>query len=168
MRWSTLRGMAALCAGLAVFAAAAASFAQAPPPYPAPPIYPPASPPATELAACLCLGRTLGAVHAELTAKQQAYQAGQDELTRLDAQLQAARGSVDVNNPQSVAQFRQLLEQRDGVFQRERGPAFTDLSRATERYNARSAEFNARCANQPRNPETIARLQATLSCPPGG
>ncbi|HVB15289.1 MAG TPA: hypothetical protein VNF04_02030 [Stellaceae bacterium] len=162
--------MAALCAGLAVFAVACTSFAQAPP-YPAPPVYPPApplpaSPETTEIAACLCLGQTVSTLSADLTAKQQAYQAAQDELARLDAQLRSARRQVDVNNPQSVAQFRQLLAQRDGAFRRDRGPVFTDMSRATERYNARISEYNARCANQPRNPDLLNQVQATLSCPP--
>jgi hypothetical protein len=173
MRWSTLHRAAALGMGFAVFAAASVADAQAPPPpypppppayAPAPPL--PASPEASEIAACLCLWQEMDAASADLSANQRAYQAVQDELGRLDSQLQSARAGVDVNNPQSVGQFRQLLEQRDTVFQRDRGTALTALSGATERYNARANEYNARCANRPRDPALLARVQATLSCPP--
>jgi hypothetical protein len=73
---------------------------------------------------------------------------------------------MDVDNPQSVARFRQLLGQRDAVFQRSTSLAAGDLAGATERYNARVNEYNARCANRPRDPVLLDRVQATLSCPP--
>ena len=171
MRWSTLRRAAALGIGLAGFAAASVAGAQAPPYPPPPPAYAPApplpaSPEASEIAACLCLQQAMDAANADLATQQRTYQAIQDELARLDSRLQSARAAVDVNNPQSVAQFRQLLEQRDAVFQRDRGPVFTALSGATERYNAHANEYNVRCANRPRDAALLARVQATLSCPP--
>ena len=42
----------------------------------------------------------------------------------------------------------------------------TDLSDVVARYNARVSEFNARCADRPRNPVLVASVQAALSCPP--
>ena len=157
MQSSTLRRAAALGAAIAAMVAATAVDAQAPPP---------GYSEAGEIAACLCLSRSVSALSADLTARQQAYNAVRDELARLDAELERERGAVDVNNPQSVAQFRELLERRDGVFRRQRSQGFADLSAATERYNARSAEYNARCANRPRDPGLLARVEATLSCPP--
>jgi len=147
---------AVLWVGLAAFAAAFAAEAQAPPP----------SPQAAEIAACLCLRQAADALGAEMTAKQRAYDALRDELARLDSQLQSERASIDVNNPQSVAQFRQLLERRDAVFRRSTGPVAADSAAAVGRYNARIGEFNARCANQPRDPVLLSQVQATLSCPP--
>ena len=157
MHSSTLRRAAALCAGLAALIATAAAQAQAPPP---------GNSEAGEIAACLCLNRSVSALSAELTAKQQAYNAVRDELARLDAELEHERGAVDVNNPESVARFRQLLERRDAVFRRQRSQGFADLSAVTERYNARSGEYNARCAGRPRDPGLLARVEATLTCPP--
>jgi len=126
---------------------------------------PPASPEA-ELAACLCLGQAVGALGADMEAQQHAYSAVGDELTRLDAQLQGERGGMDVNNPETVARFRQLLEQRDAAFRRSTALASGELNVATERYNARVNEYNASCANRPRDPRMLERVQATLSCPP--
>jgi hypothetical protein len=101
-----------------------------------------------------------------MTAQQSSYAAARDELTRLDAQLQSARAGMNVNDPAAVAQFRQLLEQRDAAFRRSSGLATGDLTSAITRYNARINEYNARCANRPRNPELLAQVQAGLSCPP--
>jgi hypothetical protein len=154
MRSARLCRAAVLWAGVAVAAASPAA-AQVPP-----------SPEASEIAACLCLGQAVSALSADTAARQSSYAAVQDELTRLDAQLQSERAAMDVNNPQSVARFRQLLEQRDAVFQRSTRLATGDLAGAVERYNARVNEYNARCANRPRDPVLLGRVQATLSCPP--
>ena len=146
---------AAVLWGTVAVAAASPAAAQAPP-----------SPEASEIATCLCLEQAVSALSADTAARQGSYAAVQDELTRLDAQLQSERAAMDVNNPQSVARFRQLLEQRDAAFQRSTSLAAGDLAGATERYNARVNEYNARCANRPRDPVLLGRVQATLSCPP--
>jgi hypothetical protein len=172
------RAVALLWAGIAAIAAASPAAAQAPgyppppPGYPPPPPYravpapAPASGEAGEIAACLCLGQAVSALHADMDAKQRAYDAVRDELARLDSQLQSARAGMDVNNPQAVAQFRQLLEQRDSAFKRSTGLVTGDLSSATARYNARVNDYNSRCANRPRNPDLLNQAQARLSCPP--
>ncbi len=102
MRRSMPCRAARLCAAVpwAAVAAASPAAAQAPPP----------SPEATEIAACLCLGQAVAALSADMNAQQRSYDGVQGELARLDAQLQAERASMDVNNPQSVARFRQLAE----------------------------------------------------------
>jgi hypothetical protein len=101
-----------------------------------------------------------------MNAKQQAHEALRAELTQLDAEMQAERARINVDNPQSVAHFRQLLERRDGVFRRSTNLATGELNAAIERYNVRSSEYNARCANRPRDPGLVASVQATLACPP--
>jgi len=168
MGWLRLGRLAAAFVALAVVAAASAASAQAPYlAYPAPPAPLPSGPlsDVAQVASCLCLHQEVGALSAELTTRQQAYDAARNEVAALDTQLQQARGSVDVNNPQSVAQFRELLARRDAAFRRQRGAIFTDLSATTERYNARVGEYNAQCT-RPMSPEVVARAQATLSCPP--
>jgi hypothetical protein len=167
MRLSPLSRAAALW-GLAVLAVAPAAEAQAPPPYPPPPpvaVPPPASPEASEIAACLCLNQSVGALSADMSAKRQAYDAARERLTRLDQELEQARAGIDVNNPQSVAEFRQLLERRDGAFRRSTGPVAAAVDSAVSAYNQSINEYNARCANRPRDPRLLAEVQATLSCP---
>jgi hypothetical protein len=170
MRSSRFRRWAVLWAVLAAFAVASPTLAQAPPPPPPPPSYGapplPASPEAAEITACLCLWHTITALGTDMTAKQHAYDADRDEVARLDAQLQSARAGVDVNDPRSVARFRQLLERRDAAYSRSTSRASSDLNSAIERYNTRTNEYNARCANHPRDPALLRHIQAALSCPP--
>jgi len=159
-----------LWAGVGVFAAISPAVAQAPP-------YPPPSQPygavpaprlsgeAGEIAACLCLRQAVDALGADMAAKQRTRDEINTELSRLDVELQRARSGMDVNDPASVARFRQLLEQRDAAFRRSTGLVTGDLSSATSRYNARVNEYNSRCANRPRDPALLASVQATLSCP---
>jgi hypothetical protein len=125
---------------------------------------PPPSPEASEIAACLCLQQAIDVSRAESASKQAAYDSVHNELTRLDADLARERAQVDVNNPDSVARFRQLLEHRDSVFRRSSGQAVSEAQAAAGRYNRQIEEYNARCANRPRNPVLLSQVQATLSC----
>jgi len=153
-------------------AAAAPAAAQAPlyPPPPAPPYgavpAPALSGEAADIAACLCLRQAVDTLGADMAAQQRSRDAVNDELTRLDAELQAARAGMDVNDPAAVARFRQMLAQRDAAFRRSTGLVTGDLSSVTARYNARVNEYNVRCANRPRDPGLLASVQATLVCPP--
>lgn len=120
---------------------------------------------------CVCLRITADALAADLAAKRQAYDGLRNEIGQIDNQLDAERARMDVNNPASVspeatARFRQLLERRDMLFQQSNGPAFSALSAATDRYGARSQEFNLRCTGRPMDPGLLAQAQATHACPP--
>ncbi len=158
-----------LWAGVAAVAAISPAVAQAPP-YPPPPYgavpAPGLSGEAGDIAACLCLGRAVDTLHADMTAQQNSYAAARDELARLDSQMQSARAGMDVNDPAAVARFREMLEKRDAAFRRSTGLATGDLNIAIQRYNARVNDYNARCSNRPRNPDLVAQMQANLSCPP--
>jgi len=117
-----------------------------------------------DLAACACLRRAIDALGADWSARQAAYDRTRSDLDRLDGQLQAARGGLDVNNPEAVARFRQLLEQRDLAFRRSTEMASGELGAIIGRYNARVGEYNANCANRPLDPELMN--QAAARCPP--
>ena len=169
-RWMGYRALT-LWAGVAAIAASSPAVAQAPFYPPPPPPYAAAPAPvlsgeAGDIAACLCLRQAVDTLGADMAAKQRSRDAVNDELTRLDAEMQRARAGMDVNDPASVARFRQLLEQRDAAFRRSTGLVTGDLSSVTGRYNQRVNEYNARCANRPRDPGLLASVQATLSCPP--
>jgi hypothetical protein len=129
------------------------------------PVPPPAE--AADIAACLCLSQALSASGAAMTERERSYEASRREVADLDGQLQNARMSVNVDNPNAVAQFRQLLEQRDAAYRRSSGPLFTQYQNAVALYNQRTSEYNARCADRPRNPLLLNQVQATLVCPPG-
>jgi fructose-1,6-bisphosphatase/sedoheptulose 1,7-bisphosphatase-like protein len=115
---------------------------------------------------CVCLRIAVDALGADLAAKRQAYDGMQNEIGQIDNQMQAERSRMDVNSPEAVARFRQLLERRDALFRQSSGPVFGELSAATDRYGARVQEYNARCAGRPMDPGLLAQAQATRACPP--
>jgi hypothetical protein len=100
-----------------------------------------------------------------MAAKQQGLADLRSELDRATAELEASRNGMDVNDPQAVARFRQMLDNRDALFRRASGDAVTDAGSAVERYNRTSDEYNSRCANRPMDPGLVERAQATLACP---
>ena len=153
MRHSIVRCLAVLAAGLAAGAIASSTPAQA-------------QVPVAPMLDCACLSLAVEALGADLAAKRQAYDGLQGEIGQLDNQLQGERSRIDVNNPADTARFRQLLERRDALFQRSTGPAFSDLSQATDRYGARVQEYNGRCAGRPLDPGLVAQARATRACPP--
>lgn len=168
MRLTVAWGIAvgAVIVGLA---AGPSAEAQAPPYPPAAPsaaaAAPPASGEAAAIAQCLCLHRDLGALGADTAAKRRAYDALQAELSRIGAQLQQERATIDVDNPEAVAQFRQQLARRDALFQRSTGPVAGDLSAAVARYNAAVGRYNAQCADRPRDPVLLSQVASRLVCP---
>ena len=145
-----------LAFGLAVLLTATAASAQVPPPVPLPPE-------PAEITACLCLQQAVAALSAEMNQRTQALDAVSRQLSDLDAQLAQARANLNVNDPNAVARYKAVLEQRDAAYRQSIGPAHAD---ATARYNERVNEYNARCANRPFNSALVADIQAHLSCPP--
>ena len=126
----------------------------------------PQSPEAADIAFCLCLQRAVDGTGAMMTERQGAYEASRREVADLDAQLQSARMSLNVDNPEAIAQFRQLLDRRDAAFRRSSGALFTQYQNTVALHNNRVNEYNARCANRPRNAVLVSQVQASLVCPP--
>lgn len=151
MRSSTMRHVLMAAAGLAAAAATFPAMAQMPVP-----VGPD----------CVCLRIAVDALGADLAAKHQTYDGMQAEIGQIDSQLAAERASMDVNSPAAVAHFRQLLERRDTLFEQSKGPGFSELSAATDRYGARVQDYNARCAGRPMEPGVLAQARAVGACPP--
>src|SRR5437764_15368165 len=149
-------GWRLLAAAFAAIVTRSAASAQAPPP---------ASPEAADIASCLCLKQEVDALSADTTSRQHELDEIRSELDRIGAQLEGERARMDVNNPEAVARFRQLLERRDDLFRRSSGEVVAGVSSTTERYNARVGEYNARCANRPDDPRLLARVPQTPSRP---
>jgi hypothetical protein len=101
---------------------------------------------------CLCLKQTVDDANTDMQAKQSELGAAQERLADLDRQLHAARAQEDVNNPQSVAQFRQLLGQRDAAFKQSNGDLIAAAQAATAAYNQAVANYNGQCAGRPLPP----------------
>jgi hypothetical protein len=156
MRVATAIG-AALLAGVLTVPSAQPTFGQ-------PPSYPPSTE-ADAIAQCLCLHRDLGELSATMAAKRRVYDQLQAELGQTDARLQHERATIDVNNPDAVAQFSQELAMRDALFRRANGPAATELSAAVARYNAAVSQYNTQCANRPRDAVILSQVEAHLVCP---
>jgi hypothetical protein len=112
--------------------------------------YPP--PPGGPDLVCLCLKQSVDAHYADMQTQQSAFQSSQTQLNQLDQQLAAARAQEDVNNPQSVAQYRQLLAQRDAAFRQSNGGLIASSQAATASYNQAVADYNAQCAGRPLPP----------------
>jgi cysteine synthase len=148
-RWPVL-----LTAGLAIFLVGRSATAQAPP-----------SPEAVDIASCLCLKQEVDSLAAESAAKREEYGDTRSELARIDSRLEAERARMDVNDPEAVARFRQLLQRRDELFRHSSGNVVAGAAATTDRYNALVGEYNSRCADRPRDPRLVAQVQATLVCP---
>jgi hypothetical protein len=110
--------------------------------------------------ACYCLKQSVDRLGADMTAAVTALADAKAEFARLSADLQAARTRLDVNNPQAVAEFRQLLAQRDEASRRAEGEVLAQSVAATDQYNAAVAEYNGRCAGQP-----LRQLSTPPVCP---
>jgi hypothetical protein len=123
-------------------------------------------PEVAEISACLCLQQAVATLGADMNARKQALDTVTRQLAELDAQLARERSAINVNNPDAVARYKALLEQRDAAYRQSIGPVYADAAQATARYNARVSEYNAHCANRPFNSAIVAQVQVNLVCPP--
>jgi hypothetical protein len=123
-------------------------------------------PEVAEITACLCLQQAVSTLSAEMNARKQALDAVSRQLSDLDSQLARERSTMNVNNPDSVARYKALLERRDAAYRQSIGPVHAEATQSTARYNARVSEYNARCANRPFNSAIVAQMQVNLVCPP--
>src|SRR5205814_844397 len=129
-------------------------------------VLPPVPPEVAEITACLCLQQAVSTLSADMNAKKQALEAVTRQLSDLDSQLARERSTINVNNPDSVARYKALLERRDAAYRQSIGPVHAEATQSTARYNARVSEYNARCANRPFNSAIVAQMQVNLVCPP--
>jgi len=119
-----------------------------------------------QITACLCMQQGVATLSSDMSAKTQALAAIRQHLADLDAQLGQARPNVQVNDPDSVARYKALLQQRDAAYQQSLGPVVADADQATARYNSHVSQYNAQCANHQFNADAMASIQAHLVCPP--
>ena len=150
---SILRWCRSLVLGIVFVLLAAPAIAQMPA-YPPPPAGGPNF-------TCPCLKQSVDDLQTDMVAKNSELAAAQDQLRQLDNRLAAARAREDVTNPQSVAEFRQLLAQRDATFKQSNGELIARAQAATARYNQAVADYNSQCAGRPLPPPP----PGPVSCP---
>ena len=83
----------------------------------------------------------------------------------LDKQVQSTRPSVNVANQADVDAFKRLLDQSDRAADTLAGEATKSYSDAVARYNQAVAAYNGGCAGKSYDPDQLAELRRTLSCP---
>jgi hypothetical protein len=118
-----------------------------------------------EINACVCLQAASAALAGEKDAKAQALAAADRQLADLNAQLDAEKPRVEVNNADSVSRYKVLLQRRDAAHG-QIGPAQAAAAQAVNRYNASVDEYNRRCAGRPFNSDLWAQISARPNCPP--
>src|SRR5262249_55062767 len=115
--------------------------------------------------ACLCTQRTLAQQSDTITAQRQAFDQRRQALAQLDADVTQQRPQVKVDDPASVAAFRQLLERRDAAQRAVDADPGTQLSALIEGYNQRVAAYNRDCTGHDYDAAVLASVQKNLSCP---
>jgi TolA-binding protein len=118
-----------------------------------------------EVAACLCLERSVSSLANEAQARNRIYEEKRQALEQLERQVAEMRQRMNVNDTAQVDAFRNLLDRRNAAqaeFANQLTPEYAAL---VERYNRRVSEFNTQCGNRTYDPSVLASVRATLSCP---
>ena len=119
-----------------------------------------------EINACLCLEQRVETTRQSMNDKTGALAAVRQHLADLDAELARERPLVDVNSPNSVDQYKALLDRRDAAYRGSIGPVVSEADQAVARYNALVGQYDRQCALHAFNSEIMNEMRAHLSCPP--
>jgi len=118
-----------------------------------------------DIAACLCQDQNIIQMRGEVDRQKQAYDEAKANYDGLSAQAEAQRGQVNVNDSNSIAAYRELLERRDAAeyhFKVEMAPPYAAV---VTRYNQAVQAYNASCASKMYDSVVLAEVQKTLYCP---
>lgn len=118
-----------------------------------------------QIRACLCQERAVAALNSEVQAQSRAYEDKRQSFQALDRQVQNGRARVNVNSQAEIDAFKRLLEQRDRAADALAGDATHSYADAVTRYNQAVATYNGACAGKAYDPDQLAELRRTLSCP---
>jgi hypothetical protein len=118
-----------------------------------------------QVRACLCAEHSLAQQSDALSKRRAAYEQMKQELTALDTRVLTERPKVNVNDPNAVAAFRQLLEKRDVTQRNFAGDQTTQLDQAVGQYNQGVADFNRDCASKSYDAGVLSQVRGNLTCP---
>ncbi|HEY0526200.1 MAG TPA: hypothetical protein VGD08_22595 [Stellaceae bacterium] len=118
-----------------------------------------------EISNCLCLERSVANLANDVLARNRIYEERRRQLDQLESDLAAKRSSINVNDPAQVEQFRQLLDKRNEAVDRFAHETTPDYSSSVEQYNRKVADYNAMCSGKSYDPDVLATVKPSLSCP---
>jgi hypothetical protein len=118
-----------------------------------------------EVRACACKDQLVSSLNGEVLAQSRAYEAKRQAFEALDKQVQTARPLVNVKNQADIESFKQLLSRRDEAANTLAEAANQSYAESVRRYNEAVSDYNASCADKAFDPEQMAELKRTLSCP---
>ena len=118
-----------------------------------------------QIRGCLCQERSVGALNAEVQTQSRGYEEKRQAFQALDQQVRTTRPLVNVANPADVDAFKRLLERRDHAADALASDTTKSYSEAVARYNEAVAAYNGNCAGKAYDPDQLAELRRTLSCP---
>lgn len=112
---------------------------------------------------CLCLEEQVNGMRSELDASKQAREQVAAEFARLDALVEQARLSIDVNDPAETDSFRRLFYRREELRQ-ELNQVSQPHDRILRRYNQVAKSYNSLCANRKMFKVNVDAVRADLQC----
>ncbi|HKW52820.1 MAG TPA: hypothetical protein VJO12_03950 [Stellaceae bacterium] len=118
-----------------------------------------------QIRSCLCQERSVGALNSEVQAQSRSYEDKRQAFQAFDKQVQTTRPRVNVAKQGDVDAFKRLLEQRDRAADDLASNATKTYSDAVSRYNQAVAAYNTACAGKSFDPDQLAEIRRTLSCP---
>lgn len=114
---------------------------------------------------CLCEQEQLTALLGTVNERRQAYEAGQQNVDKLNQELAQRRSQIDVYSESDVDAYKQLLAQSDQAaitLADQVTPRYND---AVTRYNDALASYNTRCGGKSYDHAVYSAVEATLACP---
>lgn len=118
-----------------------------------------------QIRSCLCQEQAVAALDGQVQAESRAYEDKRQAFQSLDRQVQQRRPQVNVKSQADVDAFKRLLEQRDQAADVLAGDATKSYADAVARYNQAVASYNGACAGKAYDPDQLAELRRSLSCP---
>ncbi len=116
--------------------------------------------------ACLCRDRTVVALALAVRQDDEAFDLRQKELRDLDTRIDAARRTLDPNDPAGRAALGRLLLERDGARDRFAAQVTPRHNAIIDRYNAAVAAYAQDCGGKAYDADVLAHVRDGLACPP--
>jgi hypothetical protein len=119
-----------------------------------------------QVQACLCLEQRVNDLGTDIATRRQTYEQRRQEVSRLDSELASLRQRMNVDNPDDVAAYARLFDQRNAAFDALSRDVEPQYAASVERYNRAVADYNNSCYTQSYDATVLATVRPTLSCPP--
>ncbi|HUZ75503.1 MAG TPA: hypothetical protein VMU87_21165 [Stellaceae bacterium] len=115
--------------------------------------------------ACLCRDQAMHELGASLSTERQNFEAQENAVKALDEQASAAKAKLDPADLAAREAYAELLQRRDAAH-RHLAESTPQYNAAVRRYNAAVIAYKDGCAGKSYDADTLAKVRASLSCPP--